>query len=86
MGAIGLQWPSASSAAIPSIPSRMYRCRALWDTGDGTPEPMDSYALTMRPAHVSLALEVVHFAIGTAIRQVGGHDSDYVGAEIKYGW
>ena len=36
--------------------------------------------------HVALALEAVHFAIGSAIRRAGGHDSDYLGAEIKFGW
>jgi hypothetical protein len=36
--------------------------------------------------HISLALEVVHFTIGDAIRDAGGHDSDYVGAEFKFGW
>jgi hypothetical protein len=29
---------------------------------------------------------VVHFAIGDALREVHGHDSNYVGAEFKYGW
>jgi Alginate export len=37
-------------------------------------------------SHISLALEVVHFAIGDALREAGGHDSNYVGAEFKYGW
>lgn len=36
--------------------------------------------------HVAFALEAVHFAIGPAIRRAGGHDSDYLGAEIKFGW
>ncbi len=36
--------------------------------------------------NTSLALELVHFAVGDVIRRAGGHDSDYVGAEIKYGW
>jgi hypothetical protein len=34
----------------------------------------------------AVALEVVHFAIGDAIRRAGGHDSDYIGVEVKYGW
>jgi len=36
--------------------------------------------------HASFAVEAVHFAIGDAIRRAGGHDGDYVGVEIKYGW
>jgi hypothetical protein len=32
------------------------------------------------------ALEVVHYEIGQAIRNAGGHDSDYLGLELKFGW
>jgi Alginate export len=41
------------------------------------------YALNQ---HVWLALEVVHFAVADVIREVGGHDGNYVGAEIRLGW
>jgi Alginate export len=34
----------------------------------------------------SVALEAVHFAVADAIRRAGGRTSDYLGAEIKYGW
>jgi hypothetical protein len=34
----------------------------------------------------SFALEAVHFAVGDAIRRAGGHDGDYLGVELKYGW
>jgi Alginate export len=34
----------------------------------------------------SFAMEAVHFAIGDALRKAGGHDSNYVGVEIKRGW
>jgi len=37
-------------------------------------------------SHSSVALEAVHFVVGNVIRRAGGHDSDYVGAELKYGW
>ncbi|HEX7821682.1 MAG TPA: alginate export family protein [Sphingobium sp.] len=37
-------------------------------------------------AHVSLALEAVHFAIGDTLRAAGGHDGNYLGLEAKYGW
>lgn len=41
------------------------------------------YAMT---PYSSVALEVVHFAVGDAIRRAGGHDSNYVGLEFKCGW
>jgi hypothetical protein len=34
----------------------------------------------------SFAIEAVHFKIGDALRNAGGHDSNYVGIEIKRGW
>lgn len=37
-------------------------------------------------AHLSLALEAVHFAVGNTIRAAGGRDGNYLGLEAKYGW
>jgi hypothetical protein len=36
--------------------------------------------------HVTTAAEADHYAVGQTIREAGGHDSDYLGAEIRYGW
>jgi hypothetical protein len=36
--------------------------------------------------HYTAAVEAVHFAVSQVIREAGGHDSDYVGVELKYGW
>lgn len=41
------------------------------------------YAIT---PYASAALELVHFAIGNALRRAGGHDGDYMGLELKWGW
>jgi hypothetical protein len=41
------------------------------------------YAVT---EHVWVALEAVHFAVADVIREVGGHDGNYVGVEIRVGW
>jgi hypothetical protein len=41
------------------------------------------YAMT---PYSSVALEVVHFAVGDAVRRAGGQDSNYVGLEFKCGW
>jgi hypothetical protein len=35
---------------------------------------------------VAFAVEAVHFAVGNAIRQAGGRDSDYLGVEIRLAW
>jgi len=36
--------------------------------------------------HIALALEVVHFSAGATVVSVGGRDTDYFGAEVRYGW
>jgi len=41
------------------------------------------YALT---SHIVLALEVVHFSAGPTIASAGGHSTDYLGMEARYGW
>lgn len=41
------------------------------------------YAVT---SHVALALEFVHFSAGPTIMSAGGHDTDYFGTEVRYGW
>jgi hypothetical protein len=37
-------------------------------------------------ANLSAALECVHFAAGDTIRRAGGHDGNYLGAEVKFLW
>ncbi len=36
--------------------------------------------------HIALALEYVHFSVGATVVSVGGHDTDYFSAEVRYGW
>ncbi len=36
--------------------------------------------------HIALALEAVHFSAGATVLSVGGHDTNYFGAEVRYGW
>jgi hypothetical protein len=36
--------------------------------------------------HLTGAIEAVYFGVGSAIRRAGGHDSDYVGVELNFGW
>jgi Alginate export len=37
-------------------------------------------------SHFSFAVEAVRFDVGDAIQRAGGHDSDYLGVQIAYGW
>lgn len=63
-------------------PRQAFRYRASHQAGTDEQFRGD-YALT---PHISLALETVHFAIGDALRAVGAHDSNYVGAETRFAW
>jgi len=63
--------PVANTAGKPGLYTGTYgQVRAEWGA---TP-------------HVAFALEAVHFAIGSALQRAGGHDSDYLGLEVKFGW
>jgi hypothetical protein len=42
-----------------------------------------SWAMT---PHSSIAIQAVRYDVGDAIRRAGGHDSDYLGAQLAYGW
>jgi hypothetical protein len=85
VGAIGFQWRETVADAVytqPDVPVPGTVGHGGRYTGTYGQFRGD-WSVTY---HVSLALEVVHFAIADAVREVGGHDSNYVGAEFKYGW
>jgi hypothetical protein len=82
---IGMQWRETTADAVylqPNIPVADTAGQPGRYTGTYGQLRAD-YILT---SHISLALEVVHFTIAESIRDAGGHDSDYVGAEFKFGW
>jgi Alginate export len=85
MSAIGLQWRETTADAVYVQPNI-----AVPDTAGRPGKYTGTYgqfrADYLLDSHISLALEVVRFTIAEAIRDAGGHDSDYVGAECKFGW
>jgi alginate export protein len=85
VGALGFQWRETTADAVytqPDIGVPGTAGRSGRYTGTYGQLRAD-WAVTY---HVALALEVVHFAVDDAVREIGGHDSNYVGAEVKYGW
>ena len=36
--------------------------------------------------HITLSLEADRFEVSDVIRRAGGHSSDYLGCEFKFGW
>jgi hypothetical protein len=85
MGAAGAQWRMTRADAVytqPTIPvPRTAGTGALWSGAYGQLR-MDWKV----SHHLTAAMEAVHFAIGRTIRDAGGHDGNYLGLEVKYGW
>jgi hypothetical protein len=85
MFAAAAQWRETTADAVytqPNIPVAGTAGRSGRYTGTYFQIRAD-YAFT---TYASAALELVHFAIGDALRHAGGHDGDYLGLEVKWGW
>ena len=82
---VGSEWRATVADAIYTLPD----IPVLNTAGRGGQyvgaygQLRSDYALT---SHVALALELVHFSAGPTIMSAGGHDTDYLGAEVRYGW
>jgi hypothetical protein len=85
MAALGLQWRETLSDAVytqPDIPvAGTAGAPGRWTGAYG--QLRADYAFN---GHLTGAVEAVHFDAGDAIRRAGGHSSDYVGVELKFGW
>jgi len=85
LGAAGLQWRQTTADAVYQQPNIAVPGTAghgsRW-TGAYLQLRAD-WAVT---AHLTGALEAVHFQVGDSIRNIGGRNSDYVGVEMKFGW
>jgi hypothetical protein len=82
---VGLEWRQTVSDAIytiPDVPVPNTAGRGSSYAGAYCQFRAD-YRLTPQ---IALALELVHFSAGQTIRAAGGHSTDYLGAEIRYGW
>ena len=85
MAAVAAQWRETTADAVytqPDIPVAHTAGRPGRYTGTYGQLRLD-YQVN---AHVTTALEAVHFAVGDVIRRAGGHDADYLGLELKLGW
>ena len=85
LGAVGLQWRQTTADAVytqPDIPV----AGTAGHGGGWTGAYAQIRADYLFNANLTGAIEAVHYAIGGALRRAGGHDSDYVGVELKFGW
>ena len=85
LAAAALQWRETTADAVyvvPNIPVRGTAGSAgRWTGAYG--QIRAEYAFN---GHLTGAIEAVYFGVGSAIRRAGGHDSDYVGVELNFGW
>jgi hypothetical protein len=83
--AIGEQWRETTADAVytqPDIPVPGTAGEPGRYTGNYYQVRLDSRL----DAHSSIAIEAVHFAVSDVIRNVGGHDGNYIGVKYAFGW
>ncbi|WP_442981302.1 alginate export family protein [Rhizobium sp. S152] len=83
--AVGLLWRMTTADAIytqPSIPVANTAGHGNSWTGAYVQLRAD-YSFT---PNLTGALEAVHYNAGSTIRNAGGHDGNYLGAELKFSW
>lgn len=83
MSAVGFQWRETTADAIyvqPNVPVAGTAGKGSAWTGAYGQLRLD-YRFD---AHLTGALEAVHYKVGRTILQAGGHDSSYLGVELKY--
>ncbi|NPU12478.1 alginate export family protein [Bradyrhizobium sp. 83002] len=83
MAAIGLQWRATTADAIYVQPNVAVAGTAgqgsLWSGAYA--QLRADYRFN---ANLTGAIEAVHYDIGDTLHHAGGHDSDYIGVELKY--
>jgi hypothetical protein len=84
-GALGFLWRETTADAIyvqPNVPLAGTAGHGGGYTGAYAQFRVD-YVFT---PNLTGAIEAVHYQVGNAIRHAGGHNSDYLGTELKFSW
>ncbi len=85
MVAVAAQWRATTADAVytqPDIPVPGTAGHGGSYTGTYVQGRIDWQATRQ----ISFAVEAVRFDISNAIRSLGGHDGNYIGVEVRYGW
>ncbi len=85
LSAVGFQWRETTADAVyvqPNIPVRGTAGKPGRWTGMYV-QLRAEWAIT---PNLAGALEAVTFQVGGALRRAGGHDANYLGVELNYGW
>ncbi|TDV33782.1 alginate export protein [Paraburkholderia caballeronis] len=85
MAAVGFQWRETTGDAVYTQPAVAVNGTAgrgsLWTGAYG--QLRADYAFN---ANLAGAVEAVYYQVGSTIRDAGGHNSEYLGIELKFGW
>jgi hypothetical protein len=84
-GAVGLLWRQTTKDAVYVQPSVAVPGTA-GRGGSWTGAYLQARADYAFNANLTGAVEAVHYDVGETIRQAGGHNSNYLGAELKFSW
>lgn len=82
---IGVEWRATVADAIytlPDVPVRRTAGRGGRYVGTYGQFRADC---NLTP-HIAVPLEYVYFSVGPTLISAGGHDTNYLGAEVRYGW
>jgi hypothetical protein len=85
MAAVGFQWRQTTQDAVyiqPNVPVAGTAGKGGRWTGAYAQIRVDH----VFGPHLAGAIEAVRYEVGSGIRQAGGHDSNYLGIELKFGW
>ena len=85
MVALATQWRATTADAVYAFPSFPVAGTA-GRPGRYTGTYVEFRADWRLTANYAIGLGAVHYAIGTAVRQAGGHNANYVGVELRYAW
>jgi Alginate export len=85
LAAFGLQWRETTSDGIYTQPN-IYVPGTAGEGGSWTGAYLQTRADWTISRNLSASVEAVHFQAGDAIRNAGGHNADYCGVELDYGW
>ena len=83
--ALATQWRATTADAVYTFPSFPVAGTA-GRPGRYTGTYVEFRADWRLTANYTIGLGAVHYAIGSAVRQAGGHDANYVGVELRYAW
>lgn len=85
MAALGFQWRETTGDAVYTQPATPIANTAgrgsLWSGAYA--QLRTDYAFN---ANLTGAIEAVYYQIGSTVRAAGGHNSEYLGVELKFGW